>query len=73
MKRNHQEELMARILFRAIRETKNLDTANLIVMGDTIGADNTGDKVGELFKIYNLKMSECMRIAAFIDGKSSEL
>ena len=73
MTRTHQQEITARILFRAIGLTKDLNEATFIVSGDYVSGDNTGDKVGEMFKIYNLKMSECMRIVSFIDGKSSEL
>jgi hypothetical protein len=73
MTRTHQQEITARILFRAIRLTKDLNEATFIVSGDYVRGNDTGDKVGEMLKVYNLKMSECMRILAFIEGKSTEL
>ena len=72
MKRSHSEELSFRIFFRAVSETKDLNKANTIVMGDTLGS-NLDEQINNAMKIYNLKMSECLKLNNFILGITKQL
>ena len=60
--RNHSENMLVRILLRAIWHTKSLDRANLIVMGDYCAGATIDEKIVELSKIYKLTTLEVLDI-----------
>lgn len=58
LKRNREQELLARTFFRAVRETKNIDTATMIVSGDYIEGEDTREKLYNALDMYVLSYSE---------------
>ena len=63
-------QVLKRIFFRAIENTGDLDKANLIVGGDYLVGDNLHAKIEDAMRIYDLKMSECFRILAFLQKQT---
>jgi len=68
-----QNEFMKRTFFRAIETTKDLRKANYIVCGDYLSGENNHDYIEDAMRIYELKMSECFRILAFVEGKTKQI
>jgi hypothetical protein len=65
-----KNEVLKMMFFRAVENTRNLDTANLIVGGDFLTGDTMHEKIEDAMRIYDLKMSECFRILAFLQKQT---
>lgn len=52
-----------RMFFRAIKETKNLDKANLIIHGDVLGGTTLGETLDMIFKLYEFTGTEFHELA----------
>ena len=59
MNRTHVENYITRIFLRAVSETRDINTANLIVMGDFLNDPNYLEIAKNLYKLTD---DECLYI-----------